>query len=461
MMLLGVLSVVYATGQDVYRVNRGSVNEYKIKKPATEMTYTWQVYTDAAFTAQAEASEVVLTPMGTGRENEIKVTWLTDGSYYLLVSVFDLKGCSNRMAWRFVVSQSNDLPIAHIAGAPIHTIGHCNDKGHVMDASNSKGNGLTYRWFPSTYLDDATSATPKYLGMTTTRYHLTVIDSKGQKDTTSVRVVVADKPKAVTDKNVFAGSANASILLDGSSSTGSGLAYLWWSKEGIILNGEIQSTAQVSGLGMYYLKVTDSWGCISVDSVNVGLYVQAINDTAQTNVNESVVINVVDNDLPQNTIDHTTISIVSPPSHGIATVAANSSVVYAPEELYAGQDEFIYSICDYLGNCDHANVLVLVNDLPLFIPEAFSPNGDGINDRLVIKGLEKYKTVGIEIYNRWGNIVFQSANYSGKNGDTGFWDGTVTSGMHTGSGPVPSGTYYYILKMNGNKNISGAIYLDR
>lgn len=461
MMLLGVLSVVYATGQNIYRVNSGSVNEYKIKRPAAEMNYSWQVYTNAALTNLAEASHVVLTPMGTGRENEIKVTWQTEGEYYLLVSVFDTKGCSNRMAWHFVVSPSTNLPIARIAGVSIQTIGNCNDKGHVLDASISSGNGLTYRWLPSTSLDDATSATPRFLGMTTTRYLLTVTDREGQKDTASVRVVVADKPKAVTDKNVFAESANASILLDGSSSTGTGLTYLWWSKEGVILNGEIQSTAQVSGLGMYYLKVTDSWGCHSVDSVNVGLYIQAINDTAQTKVNESVVIHVSDNDLPQHTIDPSTIAIVSTPSHGKATVAANSSVVYAPDELYVGQDEFIYSICDYLGNCDNANVLVLVNDLPFFIPEAFSPNGDGLNDRFVIKGLEKYKRVEIEIFNRWGNIVYQSHNYGEGEGKDGYWNGMASDGLRIGSGPVPSGTYYFILKMNGQKNISGSLYLDR
>ncbi len=105
--------------------------------------------------------------------------------------------------------------------------------------------------------------------------------------------------------------------------------------------------------------------------------------------------------------------------------------------------------------------MVLVNDMPFFIPEAFSPNGDGINDKFEIKGLSKYKTVEIEIFNRWGNTVFQSKNYGAGQGKTGFWDGTASQGLRTGSGPVPSGVYFYILKLDGKEKINGTIYLDR
>jgi len=250
-------------------------------------------------------------------------------------------------------------------------------------------------------------------------------------------------------------------MLDGSKSTGAGLSFLWLSKEGIILNGETTPTVQVSGLGVYYLNITDSLGCTAKDSVNVGLYIQAINDTAKTNVNESVVINVLKNDIPKKSVNPSSISIVTPPLHGIASIAADSLILYLPEESYIGQDEFIYQVCDYFKKCDQAKVLVLINDIPFFIPEAFSPNGDGINDKFEIKGLTKYKTVEIEIFNRWGNVVYRSANYGEGSGKSGFWDGTVQQGVRVGSGPVPTGTYFYILKLNGKENINGSVYIDR
>lgn len=352
-------------------------------------------------------------------------------------------------------------PVARIQGVPLIAVGSCNIAGTVLDASKSGGDGLSFSWSPSVYLDNATSPTPRFTPGQTTRYLLTITDSKGLKDTTSVLVSVMPAPLAITDKNVFVDAPNTSILLNGAKSTGVGLTYLWLSKEGIILSGETQPTAMVSGLGMYYLQVTDALGCIAKDSVNVGIYIQAINDTASTIVNERVIINVLRNDIPRNAINPSSISIVTPPLHGLAMVSADSLIIYAPEESYIGQDEFIYQVCDYFQNCDNAKVLVFINDIPFFIPEAFSPNGDGINDKFEIKGLEKYNTVQIEIFNRWGNIVYQSNNYGNKIGQSGFWDGTVTNGMRIGSGPVPSGTYYYILTLNGKEKISKSFYLDR
>ena len=46
-----------------------------------------------------------------------------------------------------------------------------------------------------------------------------------------------------------------------------------------------------------------------------------------------------------------------------------------------------------------------------FIPEGFSPNGDGINDLFVIRGIEIYPQNSIEIYNRWGNIVYKASPF--------------------------------------------------
>ena len=352
-------------------------------------------------------------------------------------------------------------PVARILGAPYLAVGSCDSQGRVLDASISSGEGLLFSWSPSVYLDNPASSKPVFLPGQTTRYKLTVTDNTGQKDTTSVLVIVPDAPKAITENNVYVDAPNATVLLDGSKSTGSGLSFLWLSKEGIILNGETTPTAQVSGLGVYYLQVTDSLGCFNKDSVNVGLYIQAINDTAQTNVNESVVINVLKNDIPKESLNPSSISIVTPPLHGIATISADSLILYMPEETYIGQDEFVYQVCDYFAKCDQAKVLVFINDVPFFIPEAFSPNGDGINDKFEIKGLAKYKTVEIEIFNRWGNVVYRSANYGEGPGKDGFWDGTAQMGVRIGSGPVPSGTYFYILKLNGKESINGSLYLGR
>lgn len=458
-MILALWVVAFAMAQGGVVVSEGDTKTYQVDNH-TGNSYFWVIYNESSFHTKALDNEVRID--SGEKMSSLTVSWLKAGLYFATVVEMDRFGCTNTKAVVITVKTANsDKPTARIAGAAIVTLGSCDVAGHILDASTSGGGGLVFSWSPSIYLDNASSSKPKFLPGKTTRYHLTVTDSRGQTDTTSVLIVVANPPKAVTDKNVFVKTPNSNILLSGSKSTGTGLTYLWLSKEGIIRNGETTPTAEVSGLGKYYLKVTDSFGCVSRDSVNVGLYVQAVQDNSTTNMNFAVDINVLMNDIPKKKLNPATLRIVTSPQNGIATVVGDSLVSYSPNQYFVGSDNFVYSICDYFQNCDQATVLVLVNDMPFFIPEAFSPNGDGINDEFEIKGLAKYKTVEIEIFNRWGNVVYQSKNYGKGQGKDGFWDGTASQGVRTGSGQVPSGTYFYVLKLDGKEKINGTIYLGR
>jgi gliding motility-associated-like protein len=453
--------IIFSWDQDAFSVNSGSSHDYKIERPEEEVIYKWQIFSDSDYTIPALPELVELVPFGSERDNEIHINWNSAGDYYLMVTVTSATGCANRMAWYFAVDEVTELPVARIAGSPFIVTGNCPDAAKLLDASSSTGEGLSFNWSPSAYLDNPSVSKPVFLPGKDTRYLLTVTDVRGQTDTISVMVLVAEAPKVIMDENIFVDASNAVVLLNASQSSGSGLSYSWLSVDGTILNGETNPNAQASGLGTYYLTITDQFGCTAIDSIKVNLYTQAVRDTTNTDINYTVDINVLANDIPLQNIDPSTLRIVSSPRNGIAVVSSDSLISYTPDQYYVGQDEFTYSICDYYRNCDEAPVLVLVNDVPFFIPEAFSPNGDGINDKFEIKGIAKYNSIQIEIFNRWGNIVFQSGNYGEGPGRDGFWDGTAKNGLRIGSGPVPSGTYFYVLKLNGNENVSGSVYLDR
>jgi gliding motility-associated-like protein len=74
---------------------------------------------------------------------------------------------------------------------------------------------------------------------------------------------------------------------------------------------------------------------------------------------------------------------------------------------------------------------------PVYIPNAFTPNGDGINDKWVIGNLADYKNPQLTIFNRYGQIVYSSYNYQNN------WDGRM-NGLE-----LPSGAYVYILQIKG------------
>ena len=72
---------------------------------------------------------------------------------------------------------------------------------------------------------------------------------------------------------------------------------------------------------------------------------------------------------------------------------------------------------------------------------SFSPNGDGINDTLLIGGINSFPNNEVIIYNRWGQEVFSRAGYSNSNP----WDGTYGSDI-VGVSDVPDGTYFYSIE---------------
>jgi uncharacterized repeat protein (TIGR01451 family)/gliding motility-associated-like protein len=90
------------------------------------------------------------------------------------------------------------------------------------------------------------------------------------------------------------------------------------------------------------------------------------------------------------------------------------------------------------------------------VPEGFSPNNDGFNDRFEIPGLDAYPENHVIIMNRWGNKVYEASPYLND------WDGTNMFGVSVGGSELPAGTYFYIIELgDDSKPVKGFIYLSR
>ncbi len=126
----------------------------------------------------------------------------------------------------------------------------------------------------------------------------------------------------------------------------------------------------------------------------------AANDTATTDEDTPVVINVLANDTdPEGDLDPTTVSVPSAPAHGSTSVnPVNGRITYTPDPDYHGPDTFTYQVCDLTALCDVATVVVTVvsvndppqpaddvaataEDVPVTIPILANDNDpDGIGD---------------------------------------------------------------------------------
>nr|MCU0341198.1 gliding motility-associated C-terminal domain-containing protein [Spirosomataceae bacterium] len=85
----------------------------------------------------------------------------------------------------------------------------------------------------------------------------------------------------------------------------------------------------------------------------------------------------------------------------------------------------------------------------LFIPEGFSPNGDGINDAFVIRKPNTLR-LSLEIYNRLGGLVYRNEDYKNE------WKGEGSTRT-----PLPAGTYFYVVRTNDGREFSRFLTLGR
>lgn len=99
----------------------------------------------------------------------------------------------------------------------------------------------------------------------------------------------------------------------------------------------------------------------------------------------------------------------------------------------------IYWATGFIGTCMDSDTILVTEEClieeGLYIPNAFSPNGDGVNDLFTVQSSVP-TAFNMHIFNRWGSLLFQTDNSLP-------WDGSVNGDR------VPDGVYIYIIESNG------------
>ncbi|MCC6599694.1 MAG: gliding motility-associated C-terminal domain-containing protein [Crocinitomicaceae bacterium] len=98
-----------------------------------------------------------------------------------------------------------------------------------------------------------------------------------------------------------------------------------------------------------------------------------------------------------------------------------------------------YTVTTTIGECTVQDDVTVTVGPPVMIYNAFTPNGDLINDTWTIVGIQKFEDALVNVYDRWGQNVFRSLGY-GKP-----WDGT-NKGKY-----LPTAAYYYVIELNSSE----------
>ncbi len=132
---------------------------------------------------------------------------------------------------------------------------------------------------------------------------------------------------------------------------------------------------------------------------------------------------------------------------GPAEIADATQPTVSATNLGIGNNVFRWTVRN--GVCPESTDDILVELNPLKIPNAFSPNEDGINEAFVVPGLEYYSNVKFSVFNRWSALLYESNNYKNE------W-----TGLNSSKEKLADDTYYYTLELPSiDKKYTGYIII--
>ncbi len=384
---------------------------------------------------------------------------------------------------------------------------------------NGAGSG-TFNWSgPNSFTSSTQNNTIAAIASNAGSYSLTVTGANSCTITASTNVIINALPIATASVSNACVGSNLSFTSSG------GNVYLWSGPNSFTSTSQNPSINNISlsNSGIYSVSVTNSNNCVSSATVSATVDPTPVASASGTNVCVGNILNLTasggNNYLwsgPNgftNTVQNIIINPATLINSGIYTVVvsnnncsstatvnisidalpnvtatannlnlcadsscfffANGGINYSwagpsgysstsqnpiiPNLAESNEGLYLVTAVDAKG-CSNSSSLYLTVDqckCTPFIPEGFSPNNDGAHDTFSITCIEGRKTK-VEIFNRWGNLVYKEEDYNNN------WTGKINSGIQLTGDDLPSGTYYYIIKIEDEeKTRTGFITLWR
>jgi gliding motility-associated-like protein len=272
--------------------------------------------------------------------------------------------------------------------------------------------GLQYNWTPIQGLSCTTCPNPVASPLLSTRYKVQGTNAFGCSAFDSVNVFVA-QPFDVTV------SANDSICVGQSSNllaTGA-TTYIWTGNN--LSSNTVSNPVATPPLTTEYIVVGhDAFNCFTDTArvvVAVGLY-------PTVNLGPDLL-------LPTGTVrPMTTVVTNGPIRNWLWTPATDLSCTTCalPSATIKKEINYIVKVTTTYGceATDTLNIKTFCNNVQAFVPNAFTPDGDGINDILMVRGSGIAQVKTFRVFNRWGEVVFERGNFAPNNPAYG-WDGKI------------------------------------
>jgi len=281
----------------------------------------------------------------------------------------------------------------------------------------------TFKWTPATGLNYDTAKNPVASPTDTIRYILTAKWGICQRKDT-INIYVLHKPVAYAGKDTTICYKTNALLIGSASNLSGTVNYAWSPPDSLNTPNAASTIARIDTTRKFTLTVTDNYGCNF-----------SVTDSMWVNMMPPLVV-FAGND---------TNAIIGRPHQLLASGGAN--YVWSPSTTLSNpfiadplatlftDTYFKVVVTDVIGCTDDDDVFIKVYEGPMYyLPNAFSPNGDGLNDvfRPVPVGIRS--TEYFRVFNRFGEQMFETRQWMAG------WDGTLKGKKASG------GTYVWMIK---------------
>jgi gliding motility-associated-like protein len=267
--------------------------------------------------------------------------------------------------------------------------------------------GLVYSWQPSTGLTNPNIANPLANPDVTTVYILKTNHDGGgcvDTDTVVVKASIIDSSIQLIGKATFCAGYGDSALLRVKPTDS-----IQWYKDNLLINGANKTDYKVTQSGSYFARLYNIAGCsITTSKQNVLI------DKAKPGIRYPLEYAVIDLPITLEARQFGSTVLWSPGSN------LDNRTTYTP--VFKGSTEQLYTIeIKTTTGCITVDtqLVKIVKSVEIYVPSAFTPNHDGLNDvlRPTLMGIKQLHY--FRIYNRWGQLLFETKN------DRIGWDGEV------------------------------------
>lgn len=347
-------------------------------------------------------------------------TFSAPGTYNVKLVVIDSNGYSDSIVKSVVVGNYR------FAKAGNDTTVCRKGDGNAKIQLNA-GGGVSYLWSPTSGLSDSAIANPIATLASSKTYVVTVTDANGcvDKDTIKITIKQGEVNVIATPKNI-SGCTGIEVQLNATGAK----EYLW--QPNIGLDNEKIHNPKVTLLGVntYTVIGTDSNGCADIDTVTVNTFprpnVRATSDNSSVDCIEKSALLTSSGAL---SYQWTPAVFCETPNAALTLARPPATTVFTVIGIDA-------------NGCAGSDTITVFYDgkTVVKVPNAFTPNNDGIND--IIRPIIVCDFILLEftIYNRWGSRMFTTKDFNKG------WDG-IYEGQE-----CDLGVYYYFIKGKNSKN---------